>query len=123
MTFEYDDQPRRLSSFERTGRRVDLHQMSYKTRYKTRKIQPTTEDKLRAERLRRLDEVIKDGRIEVVRSTDKHQNQDTALALKIETVESLYVDPEPSTSSLGQLELEVDRLNIKQEPEEDLHEC
>ena len=59
----------------------------------------------------------------MIRATGESQSKDTTLALKIETLESLYVEPGPSTSSVGQLELEVNWLNIKQEPEEHLYEC
>ena len=100
---------------------MPLEKGCYKTRYKTRKLQPTEEDKELTERLRRLDRVIKDGRIEVVRTPEKAQSKE--LALRISAVESLFVDPEPSTSSMGQLTWEVDNLQIKQEPEGDTHEC
>ena len=50
VSFEDFDKVRRLASFE--GKRVPLDKGCYKTRYRTRKLQPTEEDKDCAERLK-----------------------------------------------------------------------
>ena len=96
---------------------MPLEKGCYKTRFRTRKLQPTEEEKDRAERLRRLDHVIRDSRLEVF----KEKSRD--LDLRISTIESLFIEPEPSTSSVGQLTWEVESLNIKQEPESEAYEC
>ena len=51
------------------------------------------------------------------RASIEFQGKETALVLRIETVESVTVD-KPSTSTVSALEQELFRVHIKQEPED-----
>ena len=114
MTFEEEEQEferlRRKSVIQ--GRKIHLDKACYKTRFRTRKSFPSEEEIARTERLKRLDQLLMDGHLEVT----KEKASD--IDLKIAQVESLFVRPQASTSQVKQLTYEVENLEIKQEVKE-----